>query len=1646
MNDAPPDHPRSPPPEHRGLGYWIGFAIGFTARWTLRLVLLFGLLVLLTYLLIQVPAVQRYAAQQAAGALSASLGVEVRVGSVAIEPFTSVRLGDVLLGDRQGDTLLVAPRLSARFFQPLRSLLDRTLYVEALAIEGARIKLYRDERAPDGNEAFLLPKFSRRPAENFATRDPFQLNLARLDLRDVAVDYRDAFSGIEGRGRLDELALRVNALDLPAELIDAERLAVAGLDLDATRRLPTATRAPQVSSGLPEPDDGLPALPAPMFGNVYVRLDEFALDSLRLRYRDLRPTLSPSVGPGGFDARDIDVRGVRLRLDDLVLEPDSLGAKLTALSAEEQSGLRLVDLSAGTVALTPRLLKLDGLNLQTSSSRLGDRVEVRLPAGATWADALRRGRVELDLLPSSVQLGELARFVPQLKRLPFYAGRAREKVQLRGELRGTLANLSARDLSIRLPDGTYLVAEGSVRDVLTPGETVVNARVEEAATSIARLRKLLPGVGLPTDLDRLGELQFSGRFDGFLDDFVAYGDLRTELGRATLDTRVLATPGAPPRYTGEAAVYDFDLGTYTGNAELGRVTARADIREGSGLRPRDLRLDLIGRIAEIGFRGYTYRDIELNGQLAPDRYEGAVRLADEHADLDFLGTFVLGDADERFEFEATIRRLDLAPLKLSASPWSVSGALTLEANTLDLDNLRGAGSVRDFTVRHADGRSYQLAQLTAEQAIAPDGSKRLSLTSPLATVDLSGEYRLLKLPGRLRRAFAKTYPELYARAGLPAQDASASADSTEARISLEATALQLDSLLQTFGLPLRQLDGSSLALTLDTETSNLDLSFASAAPRIGGVTLDGLAFDLRGQSGELDLDARASSLDLGAYHFDALQVYTEYADGDIRFSVSADTATNVLGDVNFAGAVLLADTTVSISLDPSSHLDIGGERWTVEAGNELVIGNKQLTARDVKLRAGERYIELESLGQRGLNVLLRRFDLDLLNAYLNPDKIQVAGEVDAFFSAEDIYAREGITFTASVDTFQMNGVDWGALQTLVRQPEASDPLSVYTTFSRLGQQAILDGQVALQDGTVIGGQARPAQYFDARFTSEDFDMSFISYFVPGVNDLVGKLSADLRVRGTPDAPVPSGGLLVDDCALTIDYTKTRYFVDSQYVSIDERILDATGRQIRDKFGNTATLVGGLLHDDLKVWTLDLAIRANELFVLDTEKADNPLFYGQAFASGRIAFTGPFNQTQLSINAAALSGSRVVFPVSGSSSEDGLRFINFRQEADSVRQGVATFLRGINLDMTIEVTPAAELLIVFDEAAGDILRGQGTGTLKIDVQRSGSYSMFGELAITQGDYLFTLLNVVNKPFAIRPGGTIVWDGDPFTAQLDLVAEYKGLSVAPFGLIAEYQQALEARGTGLLDLAKQPTRVSLLMQLDGDLLRPDLGFNIELPDLQGDLRNYVNSKLALIRQDENLLNRQVFGLIVIGQFLPELNDLQASSVGVNTISELFSNQLSYLLTELFTSLAGTEGALSGIDIDINLQNNTSLSTIDGGRGNDLQTQLRTYFFDDRLEVGLGAAFNNNQTVAGTGVLTAGNFEVSYALTEDRRLRLKTFASTNVDINNSSRNRAGVGLSWRRQFDSFAELFGYTARARRRTERNDGIFRDAAPSGGK
>jgi hypothetical protein len=311
-----------------------------------------------------------------------------------------------------------------------------------------------------------------------------------------------------------------------------------------------------------------------------------------------------------------------------------------------------------------------------------------------------------------------------------------------------------------------------------------------------------------------------------------------------------------------------------------------------------------------------------------------------------------------------------------------------------------------------------------------------------------------------------------------------------------------------------------------------------------------------------------------------------------------------------------------------------------------------------------------------------------------------------------------------------------------------------------------------------------------------------------------------------------------------------------------------------------------------------------------------------------------------------------------------------------------------------------------------------------INREGEFKMYGTYQIQRGEYLFTLLNWVNKPFTVAEGGSINWSGDPYSAQINLDATYAE-NTSLYNLLRDELALTNSLGPE----ASKSTKAVVTMHLKGDLFKPNITFDLSFPNVTSQLKSLVDSKLTLLRQDQNELTRQVFGLVVVGSFLPPSSgsgNIQSSDYlasAFNTLTQVLSNQFSGYLTGLATEWFG--GTVSSINFDIaynEYRNQTDPSQSNLTQiGRELQVRLTSGFIDDRITVQVGSQFGLGQpgTTTNEGFL-GEDVTVEIQLTENRRWRLKVYQRTEPDIaGGSRRSRYGFGISFRRDFDSFSDL---------------------------
>ena len=99
---------------------------------------------------------------------------------------------------------------------------------------------------------------------------------------------------------------------------------------------------------------------------------------------------------------------------------------------------------------------------------------------------------------------------------------------------------------------------------------------------------------------KFGDINFTGRFTGLQNDFVAYGTFKTKLGRFDSDINLKINKAASRAIAVKYATYNFDLGTLIDESDVGRTTLTANVN-GSGDELKNLNEKLDASIKNIDF-------------------------------------------------------------------------------------------------------------------------------------------------------------------------------------------------------------------------------------------------------------------------------------------------------------------------------------------------------------------------------------------------------------------------------------------------------------------------------------------------------------------------------------------------------------------------------------------------------------------------------------------------------------------------------------------------------------------------------------------------------------------------------------------------------------------------------------------------------------------------------------------------------------------------------------------------------------------------------------------------------------------------------------------------------------------------------------
>jgi len=1300
----------------------------------------------------------------------------------------------------------------------------------------------------------------------------------------------------------------------------------------------------------------------------------------------------------GMNYEYLDIKDIYVSMKDVHLVDDSIWAYVKDIRGKDRCGVDLKHLEAQATVSSKNIILGDAF-IQTNRSKASFNLAFYYDSWSAYLDFIDKVRMEADIRPSKINMEDIAYFASPMFGMD-------NVVRIQGNVKGPVRNLKGRHLHLSYGAATAFNGNAQMSGLPNIYETFINLKVKDFSTSLSDLEHFnLPGGQkmdmIPDVLNRLGNIRLKGRFAGFYNDFVSTSDIYTEIGKLKTDIQFTNHEEKDEiSYIGKFDAHNFDVGKFTGlESQFGNINFNLDV-QGKGLDLASLDTKVSGQINNLEYKKNPLNTIFIDALVQENRFNGELSISDSLIHATFLGEIDFDSIHPAFYFKAGFDDLKIAKLGLMDvdSSASISSRVHMNFTGLDMDAFLGSIRIDSTKLLYKD-EVYSLDSLHIfSSKLNNAGGKQLAISSDVINGSIIGEYEIQDFSDDM---LLMTH-EFIHQIDLPATEEKNVFDqdfnfnftlaNTNKITSLLMPALQVnDSIFvngawkeksqkMQFHLHTNSFDWNNMKII----SPNLDYKADSQA-MITNLSCNELVFKEA---------SKRDSLRLG---LDNLGVNFVLGEDSLGFAVEWNNrpASNYLGDI--VGYVKFEQEQGFNLNFQHTHMLINDSVWDIAQNSRFLVDSNNYIFDSLKFYSQNQSVlingELSYQTDKFLDIDFKNFNISVFDILTHASGINLDGFLTGQVQLIDVFNRINFLADLQMNQVRLNGESLGTAE--IKSTWNTDQ-SVFVNVNLEKQ-----GNKGIYKPLYLEGFYYPQKIdnqIDMDLSVHHLAINFLSPFLHDyVSDIDGRATGDIQISGSLKKPNLSGSIDLARTQFRIEYLNTLYSL-SGTLSLDNNSLGFNQVTIYDTVGNKAVLEGGLVHHRLRDFGVDLKVHPDNFIGLYTRKGMNELFYGSAVLSGDIEIKGPFDNVFLNIDAVSKKGTDIHIPINTTLGVSENNFIVFNNASDTLKdeeqRQYKPQLSSFSLNMDLSVTPDAKVQIFLPSDLGEI-NAEGSGDLNLSLSRTGNFRMSGDYRVSKGLFFFKIKNLFNRKFTLKEGGTISWTGDPYSGTL--------------GMRAKYQLKTSLTSLGLEQDSSYRNRVPVdcLIGLTGPIMNPNMKFSFEFPNATEEVKQYVFTKIDTTNSSE--MSQQMLSLLVLNSFSfnsSNGSNSLASNMGGSSI-QIVANQLSNWLSQISKD----------VDIGINYRPGSDLTN------EEVEVALSTQLFDERVSIDGNFGYQNlenNPTSNTTNIV--GDINVEVKITKDGRLRLKAFDRTNtVDLlDNTSPYTQGVGIFYRKEFNTLKELF--------------------------
>ena len=1197
------------------------------------------------------------------------------------------------------------------------------------------------------------------------------------------------------------------------------------------------------------------------------------------------------------------------------------------------------------------------------------------------SDFTNKVRIEADFKQADVVLSDLKKLYGQFGR--------HDKIHFTAKVKGTINDFVIEDIDLESDRHSSLRGDVHLKNVLHPEKFKLKGDIKEISSNYDHLTNLLPGLlgeKIPKELEKIGYFSSSGKVA--ITRSSVDVQLRTiaEMGMSDVDLKLFdIDKGDNASYKGEIELVDFKLGEFVKDSLIGEFSM-VGIVEGQGFSIDKISIGIQGHISKHQYKGYTYSNIDINGVLRDKQFDGYLSVNDPNIKLDFKGLAELSDI-KKFNFEANVAYADFLKLNLFTRDEKsiLKGKIKMDLSGSSLDNIEGVLSFKDASYSNQnDDYYFKDFAITSENK---DSIRELKVNSTeIVNGFVRGNFKFREL----KKLGMNSLGSLFVNYEKEDVDEGQFLDF---RFNIHSK------IVDVFFPDLQLGPNSIIRGSVDSDNDLFKLTIKSPKIEAFNYTIDKINLQVDNQNPLYNTLLSIDEIDSKYYNLSEINLVNVMLNDTLFMRADMVGGKEQQEKYSFSFYHTINEKNQSVLGMKTSELTFKQNTWYINPDNNDQ--NKIVYDGDIKTYAidnfnmitGNQEVHLAGLitSDQEKNIDLRLNNVNLDDITPSIDSIALDGKVNGAINFRAINNKILPIADLAINYFSINDDYYGDL---IFKAESDQNIRNYTFDLQLENT---DLKTLIAQGAIDFSTSEPTILASAKL--DRFRINAFSPLGKGVlSKIRGFASGEAMITGNLENPDIGGEITLVESGLGLPYLGVDYDFDGQaIVKLYEHTFDFQSFKLVDKEMKTQGVISGTItHDSFKKWMLDLQLTTDNLLVLNTQDKEGALYYGTGLLGGSTTLKGFTDDLVINVNGTTNAGTEFIVPldnVSTVNSSKLIHFENFEDEEGEEKRADIVFekLKGLTLNFRLNVTKQAVAQIVLDKATGSVLRGSGDGRLRLNIDSNGKFEMFGNLVIDNGEYQFK--NIINKDFEVQKGGSIIWEGSPYNAQVDITA-------------INYTKA---NPSVLLDdiASSRKIDVELYTMISGNLAAPNLDFDVKIPNASSNVAAELEFK---IRNEDDKLT-QFFSLLATGAFARTDNN-KTNFDGNAAIAGTIAQKASQLLSNMMKS--DNENFEVGVTYDIGTDNSVQDVTTDDQLGVEVSGRIADKVIVSG-KVGVPVGSNTNSNVI-------GEVEVKVPLNAAETFQAKVYNRQNeiqFDVAEGDGYTQGVGISYRFDFNNGGEF---------------------------